>query len=99
MIIREEKGRMNEAYQASTPAEKQKKMSKSLRKIRRLHNDIRDMDVIPELKQNHSVLLYSLRMLEARLNSECPNENSEFEEGTLDEFLGEANQLNTGRIF
>jgi hypothetical protein len=70
-------------------------MSKSLRKIRRLHNDIRDMDVIPELKQNHSVLLYSLRMLEARLNSECPssNQSTQQEGGSLEDFLKDSGQL------
>jgi len=94
MIIREEKGRMNKAYQASSPAEKQKLMKKSLRKIRRLHNDVREMDVISELKQNHSVLLYSLRMLETRLNSECPNNTeSMLEGGNLEELLHSTKQL------
>lgn len=92
-IIREEKARMAKAYQAATAAQKQKLMKKALKRVRRLNNEIKAMEVIPDLKQNHSVLLYALRMLEARLNGECPNVEVQPEEGTLEEFMGEAGKL------
>jgi len=71
MVIREEKGRMAKAWETSIVKDKQKLLLKSLKRVRRLSEDMRVMDVMPELKQKHSVLLYSLRMLESRLASEC----------------------------
>jgi len=96
MIIKEEKARMAKAYQASDVKQKQKLMKKSLKRVHGLHNTIRTMEVVPDLKQNHSVLLYSLRMLEARLNSEVPASNlvsNEVEEATFDETLADSPQL------
>ena len=71
-------------------------MKKSLKRVRRLQEEIKNMEVTADLKQNHSILLYSLRMLEARLNTECPPTNNVevmVEQGTLEEFLGSAGQL------
>merc|ERR1719326_2583102 len=82
---------MAQAYMASTPQIKQKAMKKCLKRVRRLNNEVKDMEVSSDLKQNHSVLLYSLRMLESRLVAEVPPSNTNevlVEGGTLEEFLG-----------
>merc|ERR1719326_2400056 len=87
---------MAQAYMASTPQIKQKAMKKCLKRVRRLNNEIKEMEVNSDLKQNHSVLLYSLRMLEARLVAEQPPTNSNevlVEQGSLEEFLGDAGHL------
>merc|ERR1711920_165922 len=76
---------MNEAW-ASEPKKRKKLMLSSLKRVRRLNADMKAFPVLNELKQNHSVLLYSLRMLEARLQSECPESKAtEIHEGPLDE--------------
>lgn len=84
MIIKQEKARMTKAYDAETQAQRQKLMRKSLRRVKRLNQDMKDLEVVPDLKQKLSTLLYSLRMLEARLMSECPGCEHEIEPGPLE---------------
>jgi len=80
LVIRSEKARMNEARAASMPSQKQKLLKQSLRTIRRLNNEMKNFPVVTEFKQKHSVLLYSLRMLEARLQGEVPSAKDDKEE-------------------
>jgi len=81
--IRDEKARMAEAWMESRPQERQKMMRKILRRVRRLHADFRTLELEGELKQKHSVILYSLRMLEARLQGECPGSENDIQEEAL----------------
>lgn len=73
IAVRAEKARMAEAWEAPV-RERQKLMLTTLRRVRRLTQDMKTLPVTNEFKQKHSVLLYSLRMLEASLQKEVPNQ-------------------------
>mmetsp|Transcript_168419 Transcript_168419/g.541136 ORF Transcript_168419/g.541136 Transcript_168419/m.541136 type:complete len:1945 (-) Transcript_168419:150-5984(-) len=82
LVVREEKEHMNNAWYAEKK-ERQKVMHKSLKRIRRLTEDMKDLEIISDLKQKHSVLLYSLRMLEGKLKGECQCLPSDIADGPL----------------
>eukprot|EP00434_Breviolum_minutum_P009820 symbB.v1.2.008649.t1/scaffold540.1/size189765/14 len=85
LVVRQEKARMNKAWYAE-PREKRALLFQSLKIIRRLHTDMINFPVTAEFKQKHSVLLYSLRMLEGRLRKDCPSaKETDIQEGPLEE--------------
>eukprot|EP00933_Yihiella_yeosuensis_P013977 TRINITY_DN12713_c1_g4_i1.p1 TRINITY_DN12713_c1_g4~~TRINITY_DN12713_c1_g4_i1.p1 ORF type:complete len:882 (+),score=219.77 TRINITY_DN12713_c1_g4_i1:81-2648(+) len=94
LIIRQEKARMAEGWAAPNPQKKQKLMFQSLRIIRRLNKDMKSFPVLQEFQQKHSVLLYSLRMLEARLRGECTGHtDADILEGEIEITAAQAEQL------
>jgi len=97
MVIREEKQRMADALNAATSRERAKLMRTALRRVRRLNHDMKNLMVANDLKQKHSVLLYSLRMLEARLLTECPDAKYDMEEGPLEQTPEHHQQLYEAR--
>ncbi|CAE7790551.1 unnamed protein product [Symbiodinium necroappetens] len=85
LVVRQEKARINKAWYAE-PREKKALTFQSLKIIRRLHADMINFPVTAEFKQKHSVLLYSLRMLEGRLRKDCPYaKDTDIQEGPLEE--------------
>ncbi|CAJ1348890.1 unnamed protein product, partial [Effrenium voratum] len=85
LVVRQEKARINKAWYAE-PREKRALTFQSLKTVRRLHSDMISFPVTAEFKQKHSVLLYSLRMLEGRLRKDCPYaKDSDIQEGPLEE--------------
>eukprot|EP00931_Biecheleriopsis_adriatica_P112350 TRINITY_DN8695_c0_g1_i2.p1 TRINITY_DN8695_c0_g1~~TRINITY_DN8695_c0_g1_i2.p1 ORF type:complete len:2327 (-),score=710.37 TRINITY_DN8695_c0_g1_i2:62-7000(-) len=93
LIIRQEKARMDKAWYAE-PREKKKLLFQSLKIVRRLNKDMKDFPVLPEFKQKHSVLLYSLRMLEARLMKDCVGAtDDDIHEGALEPTKEQKKQL------
>ncbi|CAK0840804.1 unnamed protein product, partial [Prorocentrum cordatum] len=71
-IVRQEKAKLAEVYYA--PAKEKRDVSaRCLRRVRQLSLDMQGLApaVAPELRERHSVLLYFLRVLEARLAAEC----------------------------
>mmetsp|Transcript_120221 Transcript_120221/g.345573 ORF Transcript_120221/g.345573 Transcript_120221/m.345573 type:complete len:1962 (-) Transcript_120221:88-5973(-) len=82
LVVREEKETMNAAWYAP-PKERQATMLKCLRRVRRLQEDMKGLETVADLKQKHSVLLYSLRMLEAKLMGECQATMRDIQEGPL----------------
>lgn len=85
LVVRQEKARINKAWYAE-PREKRALTFQSLKIIRRLHMDMINFPVTAEFKQKHSVLLYSLRMLEGRLRKDCPTaKDSDIQEGPLEQ--------------
>lgn len=85
LVVRQEKARINQAWYAE-PREKRALTFQSLKIIRRLHSDMTNFPVTAEFKQKHSVLLYSLRMLEGRLRKDCPTaKDTDVQEGPLEE--------------
>eukprot|EP00435_Cladocopium_sp_Y103_P020317 s1385_g4.t4 len=85
LVVRQEKARINKAWYAE-PREKRALTFQSLKIIRRLHTDMINFPVTAEFKQKHSVLLYSLRMLEGRLRKDCPTaKDTDVQEGPLEE--------------
>eukprot|EP00927_Polykrikos_kofoidii_P028854 TRINITY_DN25065_c0_g1_i2.p1 TRINITY_DN25065_c0_g1~~TRINITY_DN25065_c0_g1_i2.p1 ORF type:complete len:628 (-),score=154.97 TRINITY_DN25065_c0_g1_i2:129-2012(-) len=97
MVIREEKERMARAWEAPNPRDKVKLMQKSLRRVRRLAQDMKGLEVMSDLKQKHSVLLYSLRMLESKLAAEVPGSEKEIEEGPVRKSPEQEQQLEEAR--
>eukprot|EP00440_Ansanella_granifera_P077071 gb/GFBE01083637.1/.p1 GENE.gb/GFBE01083637.1/~~gb/GFBE01083637.1/.p1 ORF type:complete len:1874 (+),score=508.55 gb/GFBE01083637.1/:1-5622(+) len=93
LVIRQEKERMNQAWYAE-PKEKKKLLLQSLKIIRRVNHDMKNFPVIAEFKQKHSVLLYSLRMLEARLSHDCPGATeADIHEGPMEQTKEQKQQL------
>ncbi|CAK0803233.1 unnamed protein product, partial [Prorocentrum cordatum] len=98
-VIRQLKSKMDEVYY-SDKKERQEVSIRCLRKVRRLNRDLKlfAASIVQEVKQQHSVLLYSLRMLEARLVKECPNsdhvraEDGDLETAEVKKQRDEANQ-------
>eukprot|EP00929_Paragymnodinium_shiwhaense_P049958 TRINITY_DN25189_c0_g1_i2.p1 TRINITY_DN25189_c0_g1~~TRINITY_DN25189_c0_g1_i2.p1 ORF type:complete len:2284 (-),score=716.39 TRINITY_DN25189_c0_g1_i2:201-6038(-) len=82
MAIREEKELMSKSLDKD-PKQKKKDFIKILRRVRRLSADLKSLEVMTELKQKQSVLLYSLRMLDSRLSAECPGCDHEIEDGPI----------------
>mmetsp|Transcript_74365 Transcript_74365/g.177174 ORF Transcript_74365/g.177174 Transcript_74365/m.177174 type:complete len:2003 (-) Transcript_74365:134-6142(-) len=83
VVIRQEKEYIGKAYAEANARERQKMMKKALRRVRRLNADLKALEVDADLKEKQSMLLHSLRMLEARLQSECPGSEGEIQEGPL----------------
>lgn len=94
ILIREEKARMATANEAKTTKDKQKILKKCLKRVRRLNEDMKNLEVMTELKQKHSVLLYSLRMLESRLVTDVPgSETGDMDPGPLEPNKEQKKQL------
>jgi hypothetical protein len=82
--VNEEKRRKVQAVTA-TREERQNICAVSLCNVRRVKEELEGLALVPELKQKHSVLLYSLRVLEGQLKKDVPASDQDDPEGAVEE--------------